>query len=84
MDDDDLRDFFAGLAMLGLLASGERGEAVGSYAYSYADDMIAKRNKINSVTQKFVIYLRRKTGTTGGVFGIGDYAAYIIFPNNFL
>lgn len=59
MDDDDLRDFFAGLAMLGLLASGERGEAVGSYAYSYADDMIAKRNE-KSEAEEGIVAIKRK------------------------
>ena len=59
MNDDDMRDFFAGLAMLGLLASGERGEAVGSYAYSYADDMIAKRNKKDEA-EEGIVAIKRK------------------------
>jgi hypothetical protein len=41
MNDDDLKKFFAGLAMMGLLSSGERGEKVIEHAYAYADAMIS-------------------------------------------
>lgn len=44
MTDMNWRDLAAGLAMLGLLASGRRGESVGNEAYEYADKLISARD----------------------------------------
>ena len=41
MNDEDLRDLFAGLAMLGMLASGKKN--VESTAYFIADNMIEEK-----------------------------------------
>ena len=40
MNQEEWRDLMAGLAMVGLLASGERGDKVGGDAYAYADQLI--------------------------------------------
>jgi hypothetical protein len=44
-----LRDFFAGQALMGMLAAGdieaEVYEAAADYAYSYADAMLKERSK---------------------------------------
>jgi hypothetical protein len=40
MNHDEWRDLMAGLAMVGLLASGERGKSLGVDSYAYADQLI--------------------------------------------
>lgn len=47
-----LRDWFAGMALQGVLAEGnckdEAGEGLSGYAYELADAMIARRNQVPS------------------------------------
>jgi hypothetical protein len=38
------RDLAAGLALVGLLASGERGKDIAKEAYQYADDLMAAKD----------------------------------------
>jgi len=44
MTDPQWRDFAAGMALTGLLASGERGDSLVQDAYKYADDLIAAKD----------------------------------------
>lgn len=44
MNQEEWRDLMAGLAMVGLLASGERGGGLGADAYSYADQLIGAKS----------------------------------------
>jgi hypothetical protein len=44
---EEWRDLAAGLALVGLLTSGERGEDLGRKAYEYADFLISARDEDN-------------------------------------
>jgi len=44
MNDMQWRDLMAGMALVGLLASGERGSNLPQEAYQYADDLIAAKD----------------------------------------
>lgn len=44
MNKEEWRDLMAGLAMVGLLASGERGGGLGADAYFYADQLIGAKS----------------------------------------
>lgn len=45
MDEKDLRDFFAAMAMIGLVMRGEDSSTVAPQAYNLADDMLFIRDK---------------------------------------
>jgi hypothetical protein len=47
MTDMNWRDLLAGMALIGLLASGERGR-LGHNAYEYADDLLSARDEIDA------------------------------------
>lgn len=44
MTDMNWRDLLAGMALIGLLSSGERGKDIGKEAYQYADDLLAAKD----------------------------------------
>jgi len=44
----NLRDWFAGMAMQGLITNGWNPEGVAEYAYEQADEMIKERHKDRS------------------------------------
>lgn len=53
MNKDEWRDLMAGLAMVGLLASGERGKDIGRDSYDYADNLIsAKDNETGIISAR--------------------------------
>lgn len=47
MEDNDLRDFFAAMAMIGLIMRNGVIEEIGDLSYEQADKMISARNGIN-------------------------------------
>ena len=49
MNKEEWRDLMAGLAMVGLLASGERGSQVGQDSYEYADNLIAAKDNATGI-----------------------------------
>lgn len=49
MTDLQWRDLAAGMAMLGLLASGERGDGVAIDAYKYADDLLDEKTSVTDM-----------------------------------
>ena len=46
MNDEDLRDFFAGLSLVGLVMRGESVLDSGYLAYKYADSVIDAKYKV--------------------------------------
>ena len=61
MDEKDLRDFFAAMAMIGLVMRGEaHGSTIATTAYHLADDMLFIRDKTEG---GIVSALKPKRGT---------------------
>lgn len=49
MNAEEWRDLMAGLAMVGLLASGERGKHIGQDSYEYADNLISAKDSSTGI-----------------------------------
>lgn len=45
MNDEDLKDFFAAMALVGLLSSGAIGREAARDAYEHADFMLKEKNR---------------------------------------
>jgi len=59
MTDMNWRDLAAGMALLGLLSSGERGKDLGKEAYQYADDLLAARD-FEPVSDAGIVSVKRR------------------------
>lgn len=49
MKEEEWRDLLAGMAMIGLLASGERGRNLGKECYDYADDLLQSKDAVAGI-----------------------------------
>jgi hypothetical protein len=49
MMQEEWRDLLAGLALVGLLASGERGAHLAAESYDYADDLLSSKDKATGI-----------------------------------
>lgn len=57
MEDKDLRDFFAAMAMIGLIMRNGNLEELGEIAYEQADKMLASRD---GISEGGIVAIKRK------------------------
>lgn len=57
MEDKDLRDFFAAMAMIGLIMRNGVLEEIGDLSYEQADKLMATRNGLN---EGGIVAIKRK------------------------
>lgn len=68
MNDEDLRDLFAGMALVGLLSSGAIGREAVRDAYEHADFMIKEKNRtrVDDPPEELGIAAVKRKRTTKG------------------